>query len=275
MGGAARNDPTALSRPGSGKPVDPRARPDPEDRVDAGRSRRLIPAGHRRGAGSARIAYGLWRRRIAEARMSGASGLGGLGGLNDEARIARATLLRVSEAATSLVHHVRAHGVEATLADIRAGALIPGVDVAALKTRLAEADGARDLEQAAAVDARLVCPGDAEWPALLDDLARIDADCFGLWVRGPERLDDVAARSVAIVGTRTPTAYGEHVAGELAAGLADRGWTVVSGLAYGIDGTAHRAALAAGGTTVGVLACGIDVVYPLGHRSLVSRVADE
>ena len=198
-----------------------------------------------------------------------------MSGLGHDARVARATLLRVSEAATPLVHHVRAHGVEATLADIRAGALIPGVDVAALKSRLAEADGERDLEQAAAADARLVCPGDDEWPALLDDLVRIDADCFGLWVRGPERLEEVVARSVAIVGTRTPTAYGEHVAGELSAGLADRGWTVVSGLAYGIDGAAHRAALAAGGTTVGVLACGIDVVYPHGHRSLVARVADQ
>src|SRR3954464_8762277 len=119
--------------------------------------------------------------------------------LSDEARIAPATLLRVSEAATPLTHHGRAHGVEATLADIRAGALIPGVDVAALKTRLAAADGARDLEQAAAVDARLGGPGEAQWPALLDGLARIDAACFGLWVRGPERLDDGVARSVAIV----------------------------------------------------------------------------
>ena len=197
-----------------------------------------------------------------------------MSGLSDEARIARATLLRVSEASTPLVHHVRGHGVEATLSDIRAGAPIPGVDVGALQTRLAEADGARDLAQAARVGARLVCPGDDEWPSLLDDLARIDADCFGLWVRGRERLDDVVARAVAIVGTRTPTAYGEHVAGELAAGLADRGWTVVSGLAYGIDGAAHRATLAADGTTVGVLACGIDIVYPHGHRSLLAQVAD-
>src|SRR5256885_15896648 len=100
MGGAARDDPTALSRPGSRNPLDPGARPEPEDRVDAGRSRRLIPAGSRAGAGSARIAYGLRRRRIAEAGMSGSSCL------SDEARIARATLLRVSEAATPLVHHV-------------------------------------------------------------------------------------------------------------------------------------------------------------------------
>src|SRR4051812_38139246 len=107
MGGAARDDPAALSRPGSRKPVDARARPDPEDRVDAGRSRRPVSTGHRRGSGSARVAYGLRRSRIAEAGMSGSSGL------TDEARIARATLLRVSEAATPLTHHVRAHGVDA------------------------------------------------------------------------------------------------------------------------------------------------------------------
>jgi len=196
-------------------------------------------------------------------------------GITDPARVARATLLRISEAATPLVHHVRAHGVEATLADIHAGAPIVGVDVAALRNRLAEADGEADLASAADVGARLVCPGDDEWPVILDDLVRIDADCFGLWVRGQQRLDDVCARSVAVVGTRTPTAYGEHVAADLAGGLADRGWTIVSGLAYGIDGTAHRAALSAGGLTVGVLACGVDVAYPRGHRSLVARMVEE
>ena len=195
--------------------------------------------------------------------------------VSDEERIERATLLRISEAATPLVHHVRAHGVGQTLADVRTEAPITGVDVAALRQRLREADGERDLAAAAAAGARLVCPGDEEWPALLDDLARIDADCFGVWVRGVQRLDDVCARAVAIVGTRTPTAYGEHVAGELAAGLVERCWTVVSGLAYGIDAAAHRAALGGGGPTVGVLACGIDVVYPHGHRDLVARLVDE
>jgi DNA processing protein len=195
--------------------------------------------------------------------------------VTDEERIARATLLRISEAATPLVLHVRRHGVEATLADVRAGARIEGVDVPALQRRLAEADGGTDLEAAAQIGARLVCPGDDEWPAMLDDLARVDGDCFGLWVRGALRLDDACARSVAIVGTRTPTAYGEHVAADLAAGLGERGWSVVSGLAYGIDAAAHRAALAAGGVTVGVLACGVDVVYPAGHRSLVARLAEE
>ena len=195
--------------------------------------------------------------------------------VSDDARVARATLLRISEAATPLVHHVRRHGVEQTLADVRSGAPIEHVDVKALQQRLAEADGERDLATAATVGARLVCPGDDEWPSMLDDLMRIDADCFGVWVRGTLRLDEACARAVAIVGTRTPTAYGEHVAAELAAGLVERYWTVVSGLAYGIDASAHRAALSGGGPTVGVLACGVDVVYPHGHRKLVDRLAEE
>lgn len=195
--------------------------------------------------------------------------------VDDAEHLARATLLRISEPGTALVRHVRSVGVDVTLADIRAGAPIPGVDVAALAHRLADADGRRDLDLAAAAGARLVCPGDDEWPAVLDDLERIDADCFGLWVRGPLRLDEACGRAVAIVGTRTATAYGEHVAGEIAAGLGERGWTVVSGLAYGIDAAAHRAALAAGGASVGVLACGVDVVYPRGHRSLFDRMSGQ
>jgi len=184
-------------------------------------------------------------------------------------------LLRISEPATSLVRHVRRHGPETTVADIRGGAPIPGVDVEALRQRLAGADGARDLERATTVGARLVCPGDEEWSPLLDDLARLDADAFGLWVRGPLELADACGQAVAVVGTRTATAYGEHVAAELATELGERGWTIVSGLAYGIDGAAHRAALAASAPTIGVLACGIDVPYPHGHRTLYERIAAE
>ena len=77
---------------------------------------------------------------------------------------------------------------------------------------------------------------------------------------------DVARRSVAVVGARACTPYGEHVAAELAAGLGDRGWTVVSGGAYGIDAAAHRGALAVDGPTVAVLACGVDVRLPGGAR---------
>ena len=73
---------------------------------------------------------------------------------------------------------------------------------------------------------------------------------------GPLRLDDIAGRAAAIVGTRVATAYGEYVAADLSAGLAEHDVAIVSGGAYGIDGAAHRAALAADGTTVAVLAGG-------------------
>ncbi|HEV2087860.1 MAG TPA: DNA-processing protein DprA, partial [Cryptosporangiaceae bacterium] len=73
---------------------------------------------------------------------------------------------------------------------------------------------------------------------------------------------------------RAATAYGTHVAGELGHGLADRGWTVVSGGAYGIDGAAHRGALGAGGVTIAALPSGIDTSYPVGHTALFERIAE-
>jgi DNA processing protein len=80
-------------------------------------------------------------------------------------------------------------------------------------------------------------------------------------------------RSVAIVGSRTATGYGEQVAADLAAGVAQRGWTVVSGAAFGIDGSAHRGALAVDGATVAVLAGGVERPYPSAHATLISRIA--
>ncbi|MCA1824892.1 MAG: DNA-processing protein DprA, partial [Frankia sp.] len=85
----------------------------------------------------------------------------------------------------------------------------------------------------------------------------------------------VGAQLVAIVGTRAPTNYGVHVAGELAVDLAERGWLTVSGGAYGIDAAAHRGALAAQAPTVAVLACGLDVTYPKGHERLFDRIAED
>jgi DNA processing protein len=95
------------------------------------------------------------------------------------------------------------------------------------------------------------------------------------WAVGPARLDEVAARAAAIVGTRAATAYGEHVAADFAAGLVERDAAVVSGAAFGIDGAAHRATLAAEGLTVAVLAGGVDAPYPAGHATLLRRIADE
>jgi DNA processing protein len=120
---------------------------------------------------------------------------------------------------------------------------------------------------------RLVIPGDAEWPGQLDVLG--DARPWGLWVRGQADLRFACLRSVSVVGTRAATGYGAHVSGELAITLAEAGWTIVSGGAFGIDGCAHRAALAVHGTTVAVLACGVDRDYPLGHCELFRSIREQ
>jgi DNA processing protein len=120
---------------------------------------------------------------------------------------------------------------------------------------------------------RLVIPGDAEWPSQLDVLG--EARPWALWVRGHADLRFACLRSVSVVGTRAATAYGAHVCGELAIVLAEAGWTIISGGAYGIDGRAHRAAIAVRGTTVAVLACGVDRDYPLGHYELFRSIREQ
>ena len=112
---------------------------------------------------------------------------------------------------------------------------------------------------------------DPRWPSSLADLG--EHGPLVLWVRGdPDALTRLAW-SVALVGARAATSYGEHVAMELAADVVGRGVSVVSGAAYGIDGAAHRATLSAGGTTVALLAGGADRPYPTGHTDLIERIA--
>jgi DNA processing protein len=82
-------------------------------------------------------------------------------------------------------------------------------------------------------------------------------------------------RSVAIVGSRAATAYGCYIASEFAASMAAHGWAVISGAAYGVDAAAHRGALGAEGVTVAVLACGVDVPYPAGHKDLLDAIAGQ
>jgi DNA processing protein len=130
-----------------------------------------------------------------------------------------------------------------------------------------------DLSAIAVIGGRLVTPEDTEWPAeafscFATPAAQADerwAAPVALWVRG-SRLDDVGAQAVAVVGARAATGYGEHMA-------AERGRAVVSGAAFGIDGAAHRGALAADGYTVAVQACGLDQAYPAGHQGLLDRIA--
>lgn len=145
--------------------------------------------------------------------------------------------------------------------------------------RVAQADPVRELDRAASIGARFVVPGDDEWPAQLDDLDtaglvnRRGGAPYGLWVRGEPSLRHALAGAVALVGARACSPYGDQVAGELAAGLADHGVTVVSGGAYGIDAAAHRGALSNEGLTVAFLAGGVDNTYPKGNTALFDRIA--
>lgn len=132
---------------------------------------------------------------------------------------------------------------------------------------LSEAD--RILGQCKEKNIRLLTVQDASYPARLKNI--YDPPCL-LYIRGemPEIDDGV---SVAVVGTRDCTPYGERAAEKIAFGLAEGGVTVVSGLAKGIDAAAMRGALRAGGHPVAVLGGGVDVVYPRENRFLYEDVA--
>lgn len=127
------------------------------------------------------------------------------------------------------------------------------------------------LQRADRAGVALITRADAAWPRQLDDLDAHAPLC--LWVRGDPAVLRGLQPSVAIVGARAATSYGEHVALELAADLAGGGIPVVSGGAYGIDGAAHRAALRADGVTVALSAGGVDRAYPAGNADLLDRVA--
>ena len=138
--------------------------------------------------------------------------------------------------------------------------------------RLGDGGAERHLDRAAKVGARAVPRGAPEWPEALDDLGPGAPYC--LWVRGPGSPRELFAGAIAVVGSRSSTAYGEHVAAAISSGVADAGRTVISGGAYGIDARAHRAALAAGGVTVAVMAGGVDRLYPTGNGELLARVLE-
>jgi DNA processing protein len=139
--------------------------------------------------------------------------------------------------------------------------------------RLKSAAALLAVRQAARYGARLLVPDAPGWPIGIDDLG-LHAP-IALWVRGTDAALAALDASVAIVGARAATGYGEHVTMEISAGLVDRGYAIVSGAAYGIDGMAHRAALASHGMTVAFLAGGVDRFYPAGHDALLTRMVSE
>lgn len=136
------------------------------------------------------------------------------------------------------------------------------------------------IARAEGIGARLIIPGDDEWPGSLSGLDHIEpvgGMCgapLALWVRGRCRLDEILPEgrtSLAIIGARACTCYGRTAATELAQQLAGQ-FPVLSGGAYGIDVAAHRGALAAGGPTIAVMAGGLDEWYPKGNSSVFEQI---
>ncbi len=144
---------------------------------------------------------------------------------------------------------------------------------ARLAERVAEVRSRVDLdklwEQIAAQGIRVLTWEDDLYPPRLQE---IEQPPPVLYVRGELLPEDHFA--VAVVGTRKATAYGRQVTEELAAFLAARGVTIVSGLARGVDAIAHSAALKAGGRTLAVLGCGVDRVYPPENRALARQILE-
>lgn len=189
------------------------------------------------------------------------------------ARIAWSRLLepqreRVSDTPPALHEHI------ATLGHVDAWHRLVDDDLPrceSARARVPDVDVDGELGRAARSGARVVVPGDADWPAAFDH--PIIAPHL-VHVRGQGCLGDLAARAVAIVGSRASTGYGEAIAREMGAGVARHGWSVVSGAAYGIDAAAHQGALAVDGAAIAVLPCGPDRVYPRGHERLIHAVAE-
>jgi DNA processing protein len=240
----------------------------------------------------------------------GGPGIAGVGSTGDDERRARAAWSRLAEpgdtAAGTLVSVLGAAAALRWVAEVLeapgVGASVDGVPAAhlgrrsweqleersgaldpATRRRLATAvvrwagrwadrDPSRELDLVEQLGGSVTYPGSATWPVGLDDLGATAPPC--LWVRGSADLGSLVRRSVALVGARASTAYGDHVATDLAAGLANRRFTVVSGGAYGIDAAAHRGAVLAGAATVVLLAGGVDRPYPAGNAQLLREVLE-
>ena len=126
----------------------------------------------------------------------------------------------------------------------------------------------REMEKIERLGVRVLSLGDPEYPAQLREV--FNAPPL-LYIKGEiARADN---QSIGVVGTRSPTVYGKELTARIVPELVGAGLTVVSGLARGVDSVAHQAALQAGGRTIAVLGCGIDVVYPAENRNLYARIA--
>ncbi len=187
-------------------------------------------------------------------------------------RAARMLLARIAEPYDDTVQGlVDEHGVVDLVGHAtRDGRTPGGVSLERLRARLPKALAVDEARICRTLGAQVLVPDDERWPQALDDLP---SPPWCLWVRGPADLGACGDRGVAMVGARASTAYGDEVAVRMAFELAERGFSVVSGAAYGIDAASHRGALRAGGTTVAVLAGGVDVAYPRANADLLAAIA--
>lgn len=197
------------------------------------------------------------------------AGLSSSPDLRDHLALALVPGLGPRRTAACLAHFGSAKAVLAATADQFRDVPLIGESLAAQL-----ADAVRTVDVAAEIalldrhGVRAVPLGAPGYPARL---AAVPGPPPLLYVKGDLIPED--ANAVAIVGSRSCTAYGKRVANQLAGGLARAGWTVVSGLARGIDGAAHRGALDGGGRTVAVLAGGLSKIYPPEHADLAADVA--
>jgi DNA processing protein len=213
------------------------------------------------------------------------------GSADDADRLARVALTWLTEPGNRNVWDMVQQTNATTALDRLLAGDIADPGLQATVTALLRAGDARSIAEdlmgrANRTGIRLITPSDTEWPASIDDLANLNLDTPGrinhdtrpplcLWVRGSGPLNEALSTSVAIVGARAATSYGGHVTTDLASGLAEHGWTVASGGAFGVDTAAHRGALSVpGGRTVAVLACGLDRPYPAANAALFNLIAD-
>ncbi|HEY4898261.1 MAG TPA: DNA-processing protein DprA [Candidatus Nanopelagicaceae bacterium] len=124
-------------------------------------------------------------------------------------------------------------------------------------------------EQMVASQAFLITRHDSDWPAGLDDLK---APPIALIGRGTRTALFSVRESLSIVGTRNPSEYGARVAGDFAAGAVDRGWSIISGGAFGIDSAAHKGAIIAEGQTIAILGGGVNSIFPSGNDRLFREI---
>lgn len=143
------------------------------------------------------------------------------------------------------------------------------------RPRLSFAEFAAVLAKLVEHEIETVIPGDDNWPGERFESRLGETVPVILYVRGDAGLLHHHHASVSVVGARAASPYGDHVAMEFAAGLADRGFVLISGASFGIDGMVHRATLAGRGKTIAVLAGGVDRSYPAGQADLLERIATD